>query len=273
MSLETYNKLCHSRGEYIFPVTPSHLHSCTSNCTFHSLGPLNSICTISRQIHHCKENCPFAKNEESRICLLTGRTICPITQHRYWDGTSTLTTRKRKTEITPKQIKLAVTKLINALITGPDRIAAEEQINQRRARKDSALITKEARLNQLHRGNWHAYYLLYFTHSSYQRRFIPNKFNIEKLTNSILEFWQILFPNLPPTLRTIGVFAAVCIAELATGKHSIFPLIPWLKKSVSEHPHIYSQCAGISCRAMTGQLMHILDTVALSKVPVSFPVT
>lgn len=271
MSLETYNQLCHSRGEYIFPVTPAHLHTCTSSCHFYSLGPLISICTISRQIHHCKENCPFAKNEEMRVCTLTGRTICPITQYRYWDGTSTLTSRKRKTEITPKQIKLAVLKLINALINGPDRIAAEEQTNHRRARKDSAVITKEARAHHLHRGNWHAYYNLYFKHTIQVRRFIPNKFNLDRLADAILKFWEILFPNTLPTLRTIGVFSAVCVAELASGS-AIFPQIPWLKKSISEHPHIFSQCAGISCRAMTGQLMQIIDIVSLSTKPIVFPV-
>lgn len=269
--IEQFNKHCLKTGVPIFPITPTHLHTCTEQCTFFILDKYTSICTCSRHIHQCSDTCPFLKIEEYMICGLTKRTIGPRLDYRYYDGTTTFTPRRRHAQLNQNQIKNIIESTLDDIINGKGRIAAEESRNRRIARQELVAITKSARQHKLHRGNWLIYYELFIKHSVRSERYIPNRENIKKLTNLIYKFYVQLYPESIPINRILLSFTAVCFSELAVGTNAIFPLVQWIADAAPSHANIYSKCILITCRGMTATLMEIITRANLVKPHLVFP--
>jgi hypothetical protein len=269
--IELFNQHCKKNGLPIFPVTPLHLHQCSDRCVFFNIDLRLSICTSSRQIHQCGDTCPYAKIEENIVCGLTRRTIGPRLDYRYFDGTTSFTPRRRHAQLNSHQIKTIIESTLSDIINGKGRILAEESRNRRLARQELVTITKHARQNRLHRGNWLIYYELFIKNSMRHNRYIPNAVNIANLTQLIYKFYLLLYPTTIPVQRVLVSFTAVCFSELAVGTSAIFPLVPWIAEAAPSHANIYSLCILITCRGMTATLMDIITKATAVKPPLVFP--
>lgn len=271
--VELFNQHCLKTGVPIFPITPTHLHTCTEQCIFFIVDKYISVCTCSRHIHHCSDTCPFIKIEEHMFCGLTKRTIGPRLDYRYYDGTTTFTPRRRHAQLNQSQVKAIIESTLYDIINGKGRIAAEESRNRRNARQELVAITKRARQNRLHRGNWLLYYELFIQHSVRNKRYIPNRQNIKTLANQIYNFYSQLYPDTVPINRILVSFTAVCFSELAVGTNAIFPLVPWIAEAAPSHANVYSRCILITCRGMTATLMEIITKANLVKPHLVFPLS
>lgn len=275
MSLELislYDQYCRDKGIPVFPVTPVNLHTCRpGQCTFHDIGKKESICTASRHIHTCSEQCPFLKIEEEYICGLTNRTLGARLDYRYYDGSTSFTPRRRHTQLTPAQVKTIIETTITDIVSGKGRVAAEDIRNRRTARHELVAITKKARTLKLHRGNWLLYYELFIAHSARHERYIPNRANVTTLASLIYKFYQTLYPTTVPVHRVLVCFTAVCVSELAAPTGPVFPHIPWVEKIVPAHTNMYSRCTLVTCRGMTATLMNLLTKA--SAINAVFPLS
>lgn len=261
--VETYNSYCRTHGKPITPVLPASLHTCNRQCPFYRLEPLIYICTFSRIVHICSSKCPNAIRDEVNVCGLTGRVIGVLFEYDAFDGTSTvtqLTAKRRKINLPPKNILLLIKQTIQNLFMSDARFEEDENKNQRLAKECLLTTTKKARRLKLHRGSWRSFFALYNHNLQLSKRFMPNAYTIERLTQCIFRFHETVnLASITKTPREIVIFTALCLCELAHGETEMFPRIAWLHHSLPKLTNIYRKCLNITSRQMTKMLNELFE--------------
>ena len=282
--VDTYNNWCRLNGHAVF--APILSHNCNVGCKLWSVPKSKShpnliafVCTFSRKVHHCGSKCSHAqinRNSENYVCSLTGW-VLPFSIEKNYVSissdskgndvyTNTCNVIMGKTRKRPqKRIASQRTCSKQNVYACLKEIFDFKHSQCKRKLEKEGFFKKCATIVKLRPNTQHVNFLKthkqFFTILKAQYPRLRSNFQsfasneqLEKLSCTIISYFNKLDLGMSITHKTINTFTAVIVSKLRSGCNigniTIFPKINWISKIAPQDVQ-FSGIKGIQCRSMS----------------------
>lgn len=278
--IERFDAHCRTKGIPVF--APVVRHMCSPHCKMwqvkESTGEPIFICTFSRKLHYCGNNCKHyheSNNSEGYVCSLTSWVLPMSIEKNHitlskdfncrnkYKNDNKIVMGKRSARQRPSLKTTKSAFIFSSVVAMLTEIFTKKRTNStfhlakflKRCAKESRSIQKKQCVDYL------SLHRVFFTHlKSYPSLIRGNTkipistVRINQLAKQIMKYHAKLDIPWTMTLKTTNTLVAVIVSKLSTGYKTndivVFPKVDWIAQCAPREIE-YSGIKGLQCRAMS----------------------